>query len=138
MQLQPTESAPSLVVFLAETYGVPLIAAGILLGLRMLAELGDLGLEDCIDVAMDWAVLGVGACGAIFDNPYVKDSFGEAYGIVTVMTPLAVVLILVMMALLKQRQPTPVSERRAFVSLFLGALGLWITVLPVIWAYNHR
>ncbi len=138
MQLQSPESAPSIAVFLAETYGVPLIAAGIILILRMLAEVSDFGLENCIDIAMDWAVLGVGACGAIFDNPYVKASFGEAYGIVTVMTPLAVVLILVIMTLMKQRQPKRVSSRRAFASLFLGAMGLWITVLPVIWAYNHH
>jgi hypothetical protein len=92
------------------------------------------------EVALDFAILGLGATGAVFDNSKVGDYFGVnaatlAISIVAVSLLLAVIIVAVRTALVRRNQHF--SLLNGIIVVFLGVLTLAMPSVTLFWAYLH-
>lgn len=92
------------------------------------------------EVALDFAILGLGATGAVFDNSRVSSYYGEnsatlAISIVAACLFLAVIIVAIRAALVRKNRHF--SFFLGIIVMFLGVLTLAVPSVTLIWAYMH-
>jgi hypothetical protein len=92
------------------------------------------------EVALDFSILGLGATGAVFDNPRVGHCFGDnaatlAISIVGGCLLLAVIIVAVRARLVRKNQHFSLFS--GIMVLFLGVLTLALPSVTLIWAYMY-
>jgi hypothetical protein len=94
---------------------------------RASARTEALSWDSCNAIGLDFAILSIGATGAIFVNPRLIDHWGERtalYGIFVVLVNMTIAGLVVYRRRWRQ---TPVAFGEGVFDLFLGALALSVT-----------
>lgn len=113
-----------MIVFLLAQIGIPLLAGLVLLVFEWAASKNPISWDECNGMGLDFAILSIGASGAIFINPRLLQHWGQytpVYGIVTVLANLLLAAILV---LRRRWRAGPVDWKAGMLDLFLGVLSL--------------
>lgn len=102
---------------------VPFAAVLVLVLFRAATRDHQIGWEDCNEMAIELAILGIGATGGIFANPNLIKHFGNnepVYGILVVLGDLVVAGFLVYRA--RWRKTGSTSAVQGLFDLFLASL----------------
>lgn len=108
--------------------GVPFGVALVIIILRAATRDKPIGWENCNEMAIEMAILAVGATGGIFVNPNLIKHFGENNGLYSI---LAVVSTLVFAAILIYRdrwrtKDAIITAKTGLFDLFLGFMCITI------------
>jgi len=132
-----------MLLFLLAHIGIPLIAGLVLVVFKWAAQEENVTWGECHELALDFAILSIGANGAIFINPQLIQHWGERtaiYGILVVLINLLLAGIVVLRG--KQRIRFASSPRmptrawQAIFDLFFGVLALTITTSTFYFGYH--
>jgi len=93
------------------------------------------------EAALDFAILGLGATGSVFDNPKMSQAFPGANATLAAISVIAVNLVfaavIVFIRASQARKSTRFTGFSSILSLFLGVLGVGFTASTLVWAYMH-
>ncbi len=92
------------------------------------------------EVALDFAILGLGTTGAVFDNPRVSHFFGVNAATLAISTVggcflLAIIIVAIRTALVRKHQHF--TFLGGIMVVFLGVLTLAVPTVTLIWAYMY-
>ena len=116
-----------MIVFLLFHIGVPLLIGVALVFFVAAASRDPISWDTCNDIALDFAILSMGANGGIFLNPKLIQQWGDktaVYGIGIVAANLVFAGILVYR---RRWQATPVPWPQGIFDLVLGGLAIGFT-----------
>jgi hypothetical protein len=109
--------------------GVPIAAVICLIVFKASSRTKAIGWDNCNEVALELAILAIGATGGIFANPNLIKHFGGnigIYGIFVVLVDLVLAAILIYRG--RFRTPdTPVTAWKGLGDLFIGCLCVAVT-----------
>lgn len=122
--------------FLLAHLGIPFIAGLVLLFMVAATGTQPLSFDSCNEIALDFAILSIGANGAIFLNPRLIANWKEltaVYGIVVVLVNLLLASFLVYRRRWRQG---PTTLWQAYLDLFFGVAALTVTTMVFYIGYN--
>lgn len=134
-------SADSLWIQLPLMIGIPVLVLWVIQLVKGASGAKRPGPENAVEVGMDYAVVATGACGSIFTNDTIYQTWGgiavTTYGIVTIL--LCIVFIGVL-ARIRRWQGRSVGHLMAVRNIFLGLipLGMVTAILIVGYTINPR
>jgi MFS-type transporter involved in bile tolerance (Atg22 family) len=112
--------------------GVPFIVALTIVIFRAATREKPIGWENCNEMALEMAILALGATGGIFVNPNLIKHFGEnngLYSILVVMITVALAGLLVYRD--RFRRGKEVMMWPALIDLFIGCLSIAVPICVI-------
>jgi hypothetical protein len=109
--------------------GVPIVAVFCLIVFKAASRQKAIGWENCNEIALELAILAIGATGGIFANPNLIKHFGEnngVYGILVVLVDLVIAAIVIYRGRFRTAESS-VSAWKGLVDLFFGCLCVAVT-----------
>jgi len=121
--------------------GLPLIFGMVFIIIVAAVDPRSTGWDLLGETALDFAILGLGATGSVFDNPKMSQAFPGANSTLVAISVIAVNLVfaavIVSIRASNVRKNAHFTGFSSIISLFLGVLGVGFTAGALVWAYLH-
>lgn len=103
------------------------MAGLVLIVFRITASPEPISWANCNEIAVEFALISIGANGAIFLNPNLIERWGVSTPIYGILAVLVNLLIAGTLMYRDRRRTPPVSRKQGIVDLFLGVISISIT-----------